>query len=116
MAAESRGKANGETRWMGTRPVRPDGVEIAVALGVVAAYLLVFVRMSIPTERSHLIEYGVVALFMHEALTERVHQGRHVAAPALLAVLVGVIDECIQLVLPNRVFDPLDMLLTSSRR
>ena len=96
--------------------VRPDGVEIAVALGVVAAYLLVFVRMSIPTERSHLIEYGVVALFMHEALTERVHQGRHVAAPALLAVLVGVIDECIQLVLPNRVFDPLDMLLTSSRR
>ena len=27
MAAESRGKANGETRWIGTRPVRPDGVD-----------------------------------------------------------------------------------------
>ena len=27
MAADSRGKANGETRWIGTRPVRPDGVD-----------------------------------------------------------------------------------------
>ena len=70
--------------------------------------------MSIPTERSHLIEYGVVALFIHEALTERASQGRRVPAPALLAVLatglIGVIDECIQLLLPSRVFDPLDML------
>ena len=42
--------------------VRPSGIEIAVALGVAAAYLLVFVRMAIPTERSHLVEYGVVAV------------------------------------------------------
>ena len=94
--------------------VRPGGVEIAVALGVVAAYLLVFVRMSIPTERSHLIEYGVVALFIHEALAERASHGRRVPAPALLAVLaatlIGVVDECIQLALPSRVFDPIDML------
>ena len=70
--------------------------------------------MSIPTERSHLIEYGVVALFVHEALTERASHGRRVPAPALLAVLAtalaGVLDECIQLFLPSRVFDPLDML------
>ena len=82
--------------------------------GVVAAYLLVFVRMSIPTERSHLIEYGVVALFVHEALTERASRGRYVPARGLLAVLstglTGVIDECIQLALPSRVFDPIDML------
>ena len=94
--------------------VRPGGAEIAVALGVMAAYLLVFVRMSIPTERSHLIEYGVVALFIHEALTERERHGRPVPAPALLAVLaatlIGVVDECIQLALPSRVFDPIDML------
>ena len=94
--------------------VRPRGSEIAVALGVVAAYLLVFVRMTIPTERSHLIEYGVVALFIHEALTERASHGRRVPAPGLLAVLaatlIGVVDECIQLVLPSRVFDPIDML------
>ena len=93
---------------------RPGGAEVGVALGIAAAYILVFVRMSIPTERSHLIEYGVVALFIHEALTERAARGRRVPAPALLAVLatglVGVLDECIQLLLPSRVFDPVDML------
>ena len=93
---------------------RPGGAEVGVALGIAAAYILVFVRMSIPTERSHLIEYGVVALFIHEALTERGARGRRVPAPALLAVLatglIGVLDEYIQLLLPSRVFDPVDML------
>ena len=94
--------------------VQPGGLEIGVALGVAAAYILVFVRMAIPTERSHLIEYGVVAVLVHEALLERARHGRRVPAPALLAVLgaglVGVLDECIQLLVPSRVFDPLDML------
>ncbi|MCG8351761.1 MAG: VanZ family protein [Chloroflexales bacterium] len=92
---------------------RPSGAEIGVALGVVAVYLLVFVRMTVPTERSHLIEYGVVALFMHEALTERASQGGRVPVPAVLAVvgasLVGVLDECIQALLPRRVFDLRDI-------
>ena len=94
--------------------VRPHGVEIGVALGIVAVYLLVFARMAIPEERTHLIEYGVVAVFVKEALTERASQGRHVPVPALLAVLatvlVGLLDECIQAFLPNRVFDYRDIL------
>ena len=94
--------------------VRPGGAEIAVALGVAAAYLLILVRMSVPTERSHLVEYGVVAVFIHEALTERASQGRRVPVPALLAIvaasLVGVIDEGIQRLIPSRVFDPVDIL------
>ena len=94
--------------------VRPGGAEIAVALGVAAAYLLILVRMSAPTERSHLVEYGVVAVFIHEALTERASRGRRVPVPALLAIvaasLVGVIDELIQRVIPGRVFDPVDIL------
>ncbi len=93
---------------------RPGGAEVRVALGITAVYLLLFARMSIPTERSHLIEYGVVALFVHEALVERASQGRRVAPPALLAVLltvpVALGDECIQLFLPSRVFLPIDMV------
>ena len=94
--------------------VRPGGAEIAVALGVAAAYLLILVRMSVPTERSHLVEYGVVAVFIHEALTERKRQGRRVPVPALLAIvaasLVGLVDEGIQKLIPSRVYDPVDIL------
>ena len=94
--------------------VRPGGAEMAVALGVAAAYLLILVRMSVPTERSHLVEYGVVAVFIHEALTERKRQGCRVPVPALLAIaaasLVGAVDEGIQKLIPSRVFDPVDIL------
>jgi len=100
--------------WQGLKR-RPGGAEIGVALGVAAVYLMVFVRMGIPEERTHLIEYGVVGVFIYEALTERAGQGRRVPVPALLAVLatalLGVLDECIQAVLPSRVFDPIDILV-----
>jgi hypothetical protein len=94
---------------------RPSGAEIGVVLGVVAVYLMVFVRMGIPVEeRTHLIEYGVMAVFIHEALMERANQGRRVPVPGLLAILatalVGVLDECMQAFLPSRVFDPRDIL------
>ena len=93
---------------------RPGGREIAVALGIIAAYLLIIVRMAMPTERSDLVEYGVVAVFVHEALLERVRQGRHVPVPSLLAVaiasVIGVIDGGIQGVLPRHIMDPTDML------
>ena len=92
---------------------RPGGVEIGVGLGIAVVYLMVFFRLTIP-ERSHLIEYGVVAVFIYEALTERLGRGRSVPLPALLAILatslVGAIDEAIQLFLPSRVFDWNDIL------
>ncbi len=94
--------------------VRPGGAEVAVAIGVTTAYLLVFTRMTVPTERSHLIEYGVVGILIFEALTERASHGRRVPLPPLLAVLatatLGVLDEGIQAILPSRVFDPVDIL------
>jgi cation transport ATPase len=92
---------------------RPGGVEIGVGLGIAVVYLMVFFRSTIP-ERSHLIEYSVVAVFIYEALTERARQGRRVPMPALLAILatalIGAIDEFIQLFLPSRHFDWNDIL------
>ena len=95
--------------------VRPGGVEITVMLGVAAVYLLLFLRSTAsPAERTHLMEYGVLGVFIHAALTERVSQGRRVPLPPVAAVLaaavLGVVDEGIQWLLPNRVFDPVDML------
>ena len=93
---------------------RPGATEIGIALGIAAVYFMVMLRMALPEERTHLIEYGVVAVFIHEALKERARQGRRVPSPALLAIAaasgVGTIDECIQAFIPSRVFDPEDIL------
>lgn len=88
---------------------RPDWGEIGVALGAAFAYVMVWVRMSSWEERTHLIEYGIVAALIHQALLERVRSGRRVPAPAALAVaataLLGLLDEGIQAMLASRVFD-----------
>lgn len=93
------------------------GLNLSVVLGVVATYVLVFVRFTSTEERSHLIEYGVIAAFIHEALEERASQGRFVPFRSVLAVLVtaliGVLDEFIQHFIPNRVFDPLDIVFNT---
>jgi hypothetical protein len=66
-----------------------------------------------PEERTHLIEYSLVAILIYQALLERARNGRHVPYPAVLAfaatAVLGIIDEAIQWVLPNRVFDPIDI-------
>ena len=88
--------------------VRPGGIEIGVATGIAVVYMLLGVRMAIP-ERSHLMEYGILAILVYEAINERVTNGRHLPFPAVCAFiatsLVGVVDESIQVFLPVRVFD-----------
>lgn len=92
--------------------VRASSTEIGVVLGVTAACLLLVVRTGV-TERTHLIEYGIVAMLVYEALDERRLQGRRVPAAALMAIAItigiGVADECLQWLLPGRVFDPVDI-------
>lgn len=93
---------------------RPGRREICLALGVAAAYGMVVVRMGVtPEERTHLFEYGLVAVLIHQALTERVRNGRRVPIPAVLTLavtaLLGWLDEAIQGLLPNRIYDLRDV-------
>lgn len=93
---------------------RPGWRDVGVALGVLLVYGFAFLRMDNPAERTHLIEYGVVAALIHQALLERQRNGRSVPQPAALGVALaaclGFIDEGIQSILPNRVFDWWDVL------
>ncbi len=88
-------------------------LEIGIWLGIIAIYLLVLLRMAVPEERSHLIEYGVLAIFIYEALLERqksVGKIKHAWLKAILmASVIGILDESIQLLVPERVFDPIDI-------
>ena len=84
-----------------------------VYIGLIAVYLMLFLRLGLP-ERTHLIEYSVLAIFIYQALNERIKNSKTSIKPALLAAviacLIGVIDELIQLFIPERVFDFEDIL------
>lgn len=85
-----------------------------VATGVAVAYGMVLVRLGLgPAERTHLFEYGLVALLVHAALLERRRHGRRAPNPALTAFVtasaIGVLDEAAQWFIPGRVFDLRDV-------
>jgi len=94
---------------------RPGRAEIAVGAGILVVYLMAWLRIGIgtPEERTHLFEYSLVAALVHEALLERRENGRRVPAPAILAliisILLGWLDEGIQSLLPNRIYDIVDV-------
>lgn len=101
---------------LGGRP--PAGREIWVVLGIVTVCAMVVVRMGVPlAERTHLFEYGLVAVLVHRALVERRLGGRGVKAPAACAMaataLLGWIDEGIQALIPNRVYDFRDVWMNA---
>ena len=88
--------------------------ELIVWICILVVYLMVFVRIEIPEERTHLVEYGAVALLALEAFRERFRYKVNIKNPAILAILLttcfAIIDECIQYFMPSRVFDPFDIL------
>ncbi|MCY3547895.1 MAG: VanZ family protein [Gemmatimonadetes bacterium] len=97
---------------------RPGHREVWVALGVTAVYAMAVVRMGgTMEERTHLFEYGIVAVLIYQALSERSRNGRRVPAPALLAlvatVALGWVDEGLQALIPNRVYDNFDVVRNS---
>ena len=93
--------------------LRPDGRELAVWLGLAAVFTMFVFRLGAP-ERSHLIEYSVLAIFVHKALGERWVESASIWRTALMAwlftFLIGVLDEGLQYWLPDRVFDTEDIV------
>ncbi len=93
--------------------VQPGKAEWAIWLGLAAVYLMFVFRIGAP-ERSHLMEYGVLAIFIHQAMEERFRHKNKLLLPGLIAFViactVGTLDESAQMFLPNRVFDPEDIL------
>lgn len=96
----------------GLKPMT-SGKEMVLLIGMSAVFILFFLRLGL-AERSHLVEYSVLAIFIFEALSERaIH--REGPKPIwlfsfLLAFGIGIVDECLQAVVPNRVFDIEDIV------
>ena len=90
-----------------------DKNDTVTVLGIVAVLLMLFLRLGV-AERTHLIEYSVLTVFIHKALIERYAKKYRQFKIALLALvvsfLIGVFDEGVQILIPNRVFDTTDFL------
>lgn len=99
---------------VGVASARSPARDVWVGIAVAAAFLMIPVRSGVPAlERTHLFEYGLLATLVYAALVERRAQGRSAPAPAALAVaasaLVGWLDESLQGLLPDRVYDLRDV-------
>lgn len=99
---------------LGRRPP----AEAWVALGVAATFLMIPVRSGVPAlERTHLFEYGLLAVLIYEALTERKAKAGAAHLPAVTAIvaaaLLGWMDEALQGLVPGRVYDLRDVALNA---
>jgi len=87
---------------------------VLVLLG--AVYLGAALAMEVPQERLHLVEYGALALLLRAAFAERFAE-RSAAArergaslwTLATATAVGWLDEAVQGILPNRMYDLRDV-------
>lgn len=90
------------------------GQSLWVSLGVLAAAWMIPVRGGVAAlERTHLFEYGLLAVLLHEAFLERTSSGAGPSRPAVVAVVVasllGWLDEVVQAPVPGRVYDLRDV-------
>jgi len=73
-------------------------------------YLFGYFLYDLPEERFHFLEYGLLVLALHRGLpgVDRPWRDGGVLG---LAVVLGLFDEGLQCFVPDRVFDPADLLL-----
>jgi choline-sulfatase len=97
-------------RRVGKRTWKP--YVVLGCIGLVYGYLLKEYTV-FPSERLHLVEYGFVGYFFFKALSIDFSNRHAYIASFVLTVLVGVGDECIQWVLPQRFFELKDVQLNA---
>ncbi|MDQ1347397.1 MAG: hypothetical protein QG573_767 [Acidobacteriota bacterium] len=81
-----------------------------------AVYLVLAVAMEVPQERLHLVEYGALAILLRAAFAESAAvrpRGAHSTIVDLRSLLaataIGWLDEAMQGILPNRMYDLRDV-------
>ena len=81
---------------------------------IIAGYGAGMMLISIPEERLHFIEYGILAALVYWALILDLENNRAYAWAFVITSLIGVGDEGIQYLLPNRYYQFQDVCLNSA--
>lgn len=74
-------------------------------------YALALSNLKLAIERIHFIEYGLLGIFAFRALRHSISNKSLYVYSALTVFCLGLIDERIQYVLPNRVYDTRDVVI-----
>ncbi len=75
-------------------------------------YGLILYIVDVPEEQVHFIEYGILSGLIYIALKLDIHNNVYVYfLSAFIVFAFGAVDEIIQWILPNRVFDIRDIVL-----
>ncbi len=67
-----------------------------------------------PEEAMHFVQYGVLSFLLYRAFRTRFDDSGLFVAAFLAGTFVGVLDECIQWIVPRRFFDFRDMVINVS--
>ena len=63
----------------------------------------------VPADVIHLVEYVILSVLVYRALLHRISDYRIYFVATLIVAIIGTIEECIQWIVPTRVFDLRDI-------
>ena len=68
-------------------------------------------RLKLPIERVHFVEYGILSILLFRALRHHIKNKSIYLWSGIAVFSLGLIDEGIQYLLPNRVFETRDVIV-----
>jgi len=87
---------------------RPNQIISLTAIGGLISWVIWSLRAH-PEEAFHLVQYGVLSLLLFRALSHRFRDPSIYAIVALIGAALGILDELIQWMVPQRYFDYRDI-------
>lgn len=87
----------------------PGWLRLIGVLGLLTAGLILVWQISIPIERIHLLEYGILGLLTTRDLGRKAKTARGIILAGIFVTIIGCFDESFQAILPYRVFDLRDI-------
>ena len=105
------GAAGLAARYIYRQVPRLSGRRLAWLAAVVGVFLyLMLTKMKTPSEALHFLEYGLLGLLVWRALSHRVRDRWVYPCAVLVCMLVGMVDEILQWMMPGRFWDVRDIL------
>ncbi|MCB4757032.1 MAG: VanZ family protein [Elusimicrobia bacterium] len=86
----------------------------AALVAMFVVYYFSAIKIKIPEEQVHFLEYGLVGILFLRALTLHIgYNWKSYLAAFLIGSLAGTLDELLQKIVPNRYYDITDVLLNA---